>query len=431
MLLPFLIDPQSGIRVTYQNLAADLIAGQVEPLNGAEAKSSTTLWRLYQQLVLWLGQIVRNQPEVNWPDVDFADSPLPSLTPLPPDQAEPLESIADASLHQSLDAWRSAFQNSTSRIALQTSGSSGKPKLFWHSMTSLTRGLKLSENQRGSVWGWAYPPDHLAGMQVLFQALLNANPLVRLFQVPSSSVHQALDDYEITHLSCTPTFLRLLLADGRTHPTLQRLTSGGERLDQSSMSRIAHVFPNARLTNIYASTEVGPLLVSHEDSFTVPEWLRNQVRIVDGQLWLHRCLRLEGSEESIAESLEESSIENSEFWPTGDQVEVVEAHPLRIRFVSRSHEGFNVAGYRVDPVKLENIARTHPTVADARFYGVPNSVTEHIVACDLVSVPGKQPVSDIEWRSWISGQVQRHELPRVIRWVTKIDTTNSGKIKRE
>jgi RimJ/RimL family protein N-acetyltransferase len=57
-----------------------------------------------------------------------------------------------------------------------------------------------------------YPLDHLAGLQVLFQALLNFNPIVNLYQAPASTVHPAIDKNQITHLSCTPTFLRMMLA---------------------------------------------------------------------------------------------------------------------------------------------------------------------------------------------------------------------------
>ncbi|HAC89783.1 MAG TPA: hypothetical protein DCF63_04000 [Planctomycetaceae bacterium] len=414
----FLSDCKQQATYTYRLLLEDLLAGKV-----AEYSGETGL--LYKQLVSWLGQIIRQYPRVVWPEL----TDLRPLEPLAGEDLLKLQSL-DLALSSGLENWQNLFLRSSSRILLETSGSSGKPKQIWHSMTTLTQGIRCSPRHRTSVWGLTYPVDHLAGMQVLFQALLNANPLVHLYRASTSDVHEAIDAFSITHLSCTPTFLRMLLADSIVHPTLQRLTSGGERLDTHSLSSLSRMFPGARLTNIYASTEVGALLVSHDDGFVIPEHLASKVRIVDGALWLHESLKVENRLESRQAAGPNDEMVAEAFWSTGDQVEVVSKSPLKIRFLSRCHEGFNVAGFRVDPVRLEAIARTHPQVADARFYGIPNSITEHLVACDLVATEGAVPLEAAQWQAWLRPQVDRHELPRIVRWVSKIDTTDSGKVRR-
>ncbi len=414
----FLSDCKQQATFTYRLLLEDLLAGKV-----AEYSGETGL--LYKQLVSWLGQIIRQYPRVVWSE----PSDLKPLEPIDGEDFQMLQSL-DLALSSGLENWQNLFLRSSSRILLETSGSSGKPKQIWHSMATLTQGIRCSTRHRTSVWGLTYPADHLAGMQVLFQALLNANPLVHLYRASTSDVHEAIDAFSITHLSCTPTFLRMLLADSIVHPTLQRLTSGGERLDTHSLGSLSRMFPSARLTNIYASTEVGALLVSHDDGFVIPEHLASKVRIVDGELWLHESLKVENRLESHDASGSDDEKVADAFWSTGDQVEVVSKSPLKIRFLSRCHEGFNVAGFRVDPVRLEAIARTHPQVADARFYGIPNSITEHLVACDLVATEGAVPLEAAQWQAWLRPQVGRHELPRIVRWVSKIDTTDSGKVRR-
>jgi acyl-CoA synthetase (AMP-forming)/AMP-acid ligase II len=66
-------------------------------------------------------------------------------------------------------------------ITLFSSGTTGQPKMVKHTWETLTRALKISEKHLPNVWGLAYNPAHIAGIQVILQALLNQNTLVRLF----------------------------------------------------------------------------------------------------------------------------------------------------------------------------------------------------------------------------------------------------------
>ncbi len=424
--MQFLSDLQGLTAFSYQQLAGDLAQGQTTVSSGCETNA------LYGRLVHWLSQIARGSPQVAWKNGE-ASSPNSHAKPLLDNIEKTVLATDFSDLDCDLSAWRNLFLSSPSRILLETSGSSGKPKHVWHTVQSLSRGVKLAPKHRKDRWGWAYPPDHLAGIQVLFQALLNGNLLVDLYKSVPAEVNLALERHSITHISCTPTFLRMMLTEQCDHPRLERLTTGGERLDSLLVSRFSRMFPNARLTNIYASTEVGALLVSHDDGFVVPERLEGKVRVKEGELWFHRSLRVD--EPSTTAPTDHSSIpvdhvKDDDFWPTGDQVEILDERPLKFRFLSRSHEGFNVAGFRVDPVRLETLARSHPGVADARFYGIPNSITENLVACDLVAAQGAEELKTAEWQAWMRPQVQRHEVPRIVRWVAAIDTTTSGKVKR-
>ncbi|HQP78095.1 MAG TPA: hypothetical protein PL069_11845, partial [Saprospiraceae bacterium] len=67
------------------------------------------------------------------------------------------------------------------KITLFTSGTTGIPKKVSHDFNSITRFVKVSERNKKSIWGFAYNPTHMAGIQVFFQALLNGNSMIRLF----------------------------------------------------------------------------------------------------------------------------------------------------------------------------------------------------------------------------------------------------------
>ncbi len=471
--LQFLIDPIQGQVIDFIRLESDLMdacargassdfdrpeglshlgcasstfdrPGGLFRLEGADEKpTECPTSQLYLGLVDWLSQIVRNEPEVRCLDIqlDMPGSPKP-VSPKPVSPTSPTHSASPfpnsepriPNPEPRIPSWRKLFLESTSRILLETSGSSGQPKQVWHTIPSLTRGVQLSEKHRDDVWGLTYPVNHLAGIQVLFQALLNLNPVVNLYLAPPEVVHRAIEQYRITHISCTPTFLRMILADEKVHRSVTRLTSGGERLDAGLVQSLAQMFPNAKLTNIYASTEVGSLLVGRDDTFVVPKLLADQVQVIDGELWLHRDLRVDTpsltSPSSSTSSIQGGEGERDTYWSTGDRVEVVCGDPLTIRFVGREHEWFNVAGNRVDPSRLESIARSHPEIAESRFYGKPNSVTENLVACELVIKPGVSHFDITSWQEWFRPQVNRHEVPRLIRVVERIELTESGKVLR-
>lgn len=505
----FFLDPVSKFSATYAELiaaigSADDIGAATDSGSASERGSrtgethSTQSSPSYTFIVNLLRQVLQHQPQIDLrilaANAGLLDDANPGRTR--DRSTTSSESTRQSSISERLNSERlnsgrieialslselnSACQNlleSPSRILLETSGSTGEPQTVWHSIESLSRGIRRSDEHRDSVWGLAYPLDHLAGLQVLFQALLNFNPLIQLYRIDPAVIHQAIDEHQITHLSCTPTFLRMLLASDAVHPSLRRLTNGGERYDRELDARIRAMFPHASRRNIYASTEVGPLLISDDDRFRVPDHLLDAIKIIEGELWLHKRLRVDtnidagmndrSTNQQTDEIGQPSSTSQNEltapFFPTGDQVEIIDQQPLTIRFLSRKTEGFNVAGFRVDPNRLESIARQHSLVANARFFGIPNSVTEHVVACDLLLKPmstcntsGAEDVnvgSDVsvardedrfrignedlgrawdetQFRTWLAERVQRHELPRIIKIVPELAITDSGKVKR-
>lgn len=426
--MKFLIDPVSDQSISYDQFANDLGNGRV--VSHSDAPFSRLYSGLVQRISEWIE--VESLSDLKLTELAFEDP-------------------------RRLQLWRRLFVDSNRPIQIATSGSSGQVKQVRHSMASLIRGIKLESSHRRDIWGWAYPADHLAGIQVLFQALLNHNPLVCLYQQSPNAIHQAIDRYAITHFSCTPTLLRMLLTERRVHPALLRLTSGGEKLDSNLIQSIGQMFPQARVTNIYAATETGTLLVSHDDCFSVPPDLRDKIRVREGELWLHRSLKLPdfqrnprsqpesgpaASNQGRSPSRSDLTPENpsaepaddlaeiDSFWATGDLVEICAEDPLAIRFVGRRHEWFNVAGFRVDPTRLEWIAASHPAIAQSRFYPIPNSITENLIGCELVLTADAGEFDPNAWKQWFGQQVQRQEIPRFVQIVDRISTTESGKVRR-
>lgn len=147
------------------------------------------------------------------------------------------------------------INNSLSEITLFTSGTTGFTRKFTHPLKNLIRKINISEERKNDVWGFAFNPTHVAGVQVFFQAILNQNLLVNVFMLPKDFVIDAIKTYKITNLSSTPTFYRLLFPLKESFESVKKITIGGEKSDAHLISEVVKAFPSARINNVYGSTE--------------------------------------------------------------------------------------------------------------------------------------------------------------------------------
>lgn len=307
----------------------------------------------------------------------------------------------------------------TWRLTLFTSGTTGLPKQVTHTFGSISRQVRKDVRHAEDVWGFAYNPTHMAGLQVFFQALMNRNTIVRLFGLEAKKISEVINSRGITHISATPTFYRLLLPPTDVCPSVRRLTSGGERFDERTLGHLTSLFPHARLSNVYASTEAGTLLASKGNEFVVKDEMRSKVCVRDGELLIHRSL--------MAES---SSIQfDGEWYHTGDLVEVSCEVPLAFRFTSRKTEMINVGGYKVNPEEVEDCLRECPGIKEAIVYGKSNRIMGNLVMAEVVRTGDE--VTEREIREWLRSRLQEFKIPRMIKFVEHLDVTRTGKIARK
>ena len=148
------------------------------------------------------------------------------------------------------------------KINLFSSGTTGLPKKISHTFDSLTRFIKIERKRKNNIWGFAYNPTHMAGLQVFFQAFLNENSIVRLFGLEKNIVLNLINKYEVTNISATPTFYRMLISPVYVSDKVANLTSGGEKFDSKTIQDLKVMFPKSQIRNVYASTEAGALFSS-------------------------------------------------------------------------------------------------------------------------------------------------------------------------
>lgn len=417
-------DPLSGARVTYGELRALVGVGTVElrpwlrPATPGEA-------------VLGLLSALLLGCELTLVDVDFSEEEAASVGATAERLAErmrvPGRRFEDAAAM--VAAPRRGEGGGVGpdgfKLTLFTSGSTGLPKQVTHGLGGLSRMVRLGERHGADVWGMAYNATHIAGVQVILQAFFNGNALVQLFGHGPAAVWRMIEAEGITHLSATPSFYRLLLGatagdeDGTTPVEargVRAVTLGGERCDEGLRARLAARFPEARIRNVYASTEAGSLFVAEGEVFSVSPELAGRVRIVDGELQVAADLLgdFAGGAQSVTDG----------WYRTGDTVERVGDEPLRWRILSRERDWVNVGGHKVNPGEVEAVLLAYPGVIEARVYGRVNSVLGQILVAELVA----SPVPDeAELRAFLSGRLQPAKVPRLIKFVARIARGRTGK----
>ncbi|MFM8635805.1 MAG: AMP-binding protein [Planctomycetia bacterium] len=320
---------------------------------------------------------------------------------------------------------RSEFEPVPPNVVVATSGTSGPPRLVDHSWESLLASARLAEQWHGLGWLLVYDATRWAGLQVWLQSVLTGGRLV----VPASRepdvVLRAITDEGVAIIPSTPTLLRRLIASGDRQllekAAVDRITLGGEAADAAILDQARAAFPRAKLSQVYATTELGEVF-----------------RVTDGRpgfpaTWLGRALpggsRL--SKRRDGELLVQLSRDSAEVG-TGDVVELVGDRYL---FTGRRSDVIVVSGSKVYPRRIEEVLRGVAGIIDARVYGLPSALTGELVAAEIVladPLPAELSPGGVRADALAAcrAAVEPQAVPRVLDIVRKIATTAAGKVPR-
>ena len=369
---------------------------------------------LYAYFANLIKALVTNNPVVLIDaDSSPADMPYLDFTLLNKPQEIGTCSLKD------MDELIEALSQSTSEITIFTSGTTGQPKHVTHSVATLARNVRKGEQYKEHVWAYAYNPTHMAGTQVFFQALMNQSTMVNVFGESREVVYQQIEQYGITHISATPTFYRMLMPFEKAYPSVKRVTLGGEKSDKQLYEHICNIFPNAKVNNVYASTEAGSLFAAKDDCFQIPANIRDKFRVENDELLIHKSL--------LGQS--DSFVFDGEYYHSGDLIEWVNEAEGLFRFKSRKNELINVGGYKVNPGEVEDAINAIEGVQQSLVYGRTNSILGNIVVAEVKLVDGAA-LTDLEIRKVLASQLQDFKVPRKIQIVNELSMTRTGKLKR-
>lgn len=307
--------------------------------------------------------------------------------------------------------------SSDGRIWLLTSGSTGRPKRIAHTLQSLAT---VRSAQHARRWLCPYSPGTYAWWQVVTLGL--TVPGQDVVVVDPSDIErwvQLAVHHEVTAASGTPTFWRQSLlrdADRLAELRLEQISLGGEPVDQAVMDQLRAVFPSARISWIYASSEVGASIVVHDGRAGFPSaWIgrrtegRPFIDIDAGELVIASPHHGEGLAGRVR---------------TGDRL-VVEGD--RAYITGRvDRDEINVGGSKVSASHVRDTLQQHPEVAWAAVRGRRAPLVGAMVTADVVAVSGEE-IDPAGLTAWAAQRLPDYAVPRRIRVLDDIPSKETLK----
>lgn len=322
-----------------------------------------------------------------------------------------------------------------SELLIMTSGTTGRPKCARYDWRNLF--AQIASRKRGDEaarWLLAYRLSHFAGVQVLAHVIASRSTLVVPLSGRVADAVDAMMAFGVSHVSSTPTFWRFAMAllRGRREElaTLKHISLGSEAVSAALLRQLGELFPEARIVQIYASTESGSC-VSVADMkpglpvsvLSRPEAAAVRFRIEDGELFIK-------SRNGMTDYLNEASDGDhvpGRWRATGDMVRVEDG---RIVFLGRRSETINVGGVKVLPLEVEVLVQAAPGVRLARVYGKRNPVMGQIVAVDYVAddaCPAERVEDGIRE---VCMALPRYSRPQSFNRVESLETSNNKLVRR-
>lgn len=371
------------------------------------------------------------------------------------DLSGPFEVIApDALVAEDADDTLRADEHTPQPLMIRTTGTTGLPKAARHDWRILGRTVARVRPRPEQRWLLAYGPQQFAGVQVLLHVAASRATLVAPFPRQPKDGLDALLTKGVTCVSATPTFWRFLLAEARsrraTLPPLEQITLGGEASPGDLLEEIRATFPDANVSQVYASTEFGSITSVRDgkpglavDSLWSEANPASNVRVADGELWVRAgagMLGYAGEPASASSPADEADTlaqrtdgvedgPSGEWRRTGDLVEIVGD---RVMFRGRKSEVINVGGVKVHPLPVEDRITGLEAVALARVFGRPSKLTGAIVAAEIVPAGGVEGADVEAIRAQIKEAVAdlpRAWQPRSVTFVDAIETKGGKTIR--
>lgn len=318
------------------------------------------------------------------------------------------------------------------RISVLTSGSTGVPKIVSHTWESLYT-LRSKKESKPLRWLLTYLPGTYAWYQMLtmFMFLPNQTLLVSSSYEPEKIWDFGAEN-NMNAVSATPTFFRYIFLrkdyKALSKVDLKQITLGGEPVDQSILDMMLKIYPTARVTHIYASTEAGAVIVVNDGKEGFPiEWLIEEdnsardsrdkplLKVVNNILWVKSPY---------------SSINIEGWYNTGDMVEI---RNNRVVIIGRADvEIMNIGGNKIKVKVIENILLNNDNVIWCKVYSRKSKITGEIVCADVVLKKDIVNFSakDMEYKltsHCLSQGLPEWAIPRIWNFLDDIPITKSFK----
>ncbi len=340
------------------------------------------------------------------------------------------------------------------RTILMTSGTTGTPKGARRTLRAWTlaplalAGLmdmaRIKPPPRsGEALVVAPPLFHLYGQLALMVAFGLGSPIVVRRRFDPAAALAQIEDHRAAVLLAVPTMLKRImdLAPERRRErdcsSLKMIVSGAAPLAPELANAVMDEFGDV-LYNGYASTEVGTgALATPADLRAAPGTVGRpaagvRIEILDdagarlppgetGRIFIGSPLLFDGYTDGAGKQVIRGLMSS------GD-VGHFDEHG-RLFIDGRDDDMILSGGENVFPQEIEELLCSHPSVADAAVFGVPDADFGQRLEAYVIRKPDAA-VSAEALQRYVRERLARHKVPREITFVTKLPRTSTGKLQR-
>lgn len=316
---------------------------------------------------------------------------------------------------------------------IPTSGTTNIPKLVAHTFKSLTRTAKSDiEKGKDYRWGLVFDIYRFSGIQVFLQAMLSGSTLiVSESDMSMTEILNNLIKNDCNALSATPSFWRkVMMSKEVSGLDFKVITLGGEIADENILQALKMNFPNAKILHIYASTEAGVGFSVNDTHTGFPySYIENGINDISLKLSNTNTLMIKNEQQTQKYLSNNDLYLEDGFIDTGD---IVEIKGDRVYFLGRDSGAINVGGNKVQPEEVENILITFTIVHAAFVYAKKNPMMGSIVCADIVlnDNTADEKIAKSEILKFCREKLENYKVPAIVKFVDELETTHSGKLKR-
>jgi acyl-CoA synthetase (AMP-forming)/AMP-acid ligase II len=332
---------------------------------------------------------------------------------------------------------------------LYTSGSTGKPKGVVLSHASHC--WVVEQRIAGRDWSdhrvlVAAPLYHMNGLAMSKFVVAAHATIVLLPQFTAPGYIDAIGRHACTWLTSVPTMMALVAKErervARTDTSSVRIVRmGSAPVSDRLIDDVKAVFPKALVTNVYGTTEAGPVVFSaHPDGLPQPTMSVGyphpaiELRLVaDGRAGVEqgvlemRCPALMNGYHKLPEATRKAMTADG-FYVTGD-VFRRDADGFHT-FVGRVDDMFVCGGENIYPGDVEKMLETHPDIEQACVVPVADEIKWQKPVAFVVLRRGAA-LSEQQVKAYALANAPAYQHPRVVRFVAELPLAGTNKIDRK
>ncbi len=334
-------------------------------------------------------------------------------------------------------------------LILFTSGTTGAPKGVVLSFRAVLARLALNEYEIGR----ATLTRALVTLPTHFGHGLIGNALTPLWSggdivlVPrglalAQSLGSLIDEHAVTFMSSVPSLwhMALRMSAPPKQRSLKRVHIGSAPLSAALWSRIAE-WAGCEVVNCYGITETANWIggASSREHAPADGLIGRPWGGTAGVKGDDGAIRTQGAGEIVVQTpalmsgyldrpdLTQAVLRDG-WYCTGDLGEVDAAG--NVRLTGRAKDEINRAGFKVQPTEINMLLESHPSVAEACVFAMPDVVSGEIVAAAVRLAPGASE-DGASLRDWCLKRLRREATPERWFFVDDIPKTSRGKVSRD